>query len=58
MKKTAAIVVTYNRKKLLIQNLEALLKQTVAPQMDILIIEMAISVLIKEFSAPQTLKIA
>ncbi len=30
IKKTAAIVVTYNRKELLLQNIEALLKQDCA----------------------------
>ena len=38
IKKTAAIVVTYNRKELLLQNIEALLKQTVRNQLEIVII--------------------
>ena len=41
IKKTAAIVVTYNRKELLLQNIEALLKQTVRNQLEIVIIDNA-----------------
>lgn len=41
IKKTAAIVVTYNRKELLLQNIEALLKQTVRNQLGIVIIDNA-----------------
>lgn len=41
IKKTAAIVVTYNRKELLLQNIEALLKQTMRNQLEIVIIDNA-----------------
>ena len=41
IKKTVAIVVTYNRKELLLQNIEALLKQTVRNQLEIVIIDNA-----------------
>lgn len=41
IKKTATIVVTYNRKELLLQNIEALLKQTVRNQLEIVIIDNA-----------------
>ncbi len=39
MKDIAAIVVTYNRKKLLLENIESLLKQTVNNRLDIVIID-------------------
>ena len=39
--KTAAIIVTYNRKELLLQNIEALLKQTFFELLDIIIIDNA-----------------
>ena len=41
IKKTAAIVVTYNRKELLQQNIEALLKQTVSDTLEIIVIDNA-----------------
>lgn len=41
IRKTAAIVVTYNRKELLQQNIEALLKQTVRDTLEIIIIDNA-----------------
>lgn len=41
MKKVAAVVVTYNRKELLLQNIESLLKQTYNSYLDILIIDNA-----------------
>lgn len=41
MKRIAAIVVTFNRKNLLLQNIAALLKQTEIQQLDILIIDNA-----------------
>lgn len=41
MKKTAAIVVTYNRKELLRENIESLLLQTVKDEMDIIIVDNA-----------------
>lgn len=41
MKKVAAVVVTYNRKELLLQNIESLLKQTYNSCLDILIIDNA-----------------
>lgn len=39
--KTAAIVVTYNRKELLLENIQALMKQTVRNKLDIIIIDNA-----------------
>lgn len=39
--RVAAIVVTYNRKELLIENIESLLKQTVREKLDIIIIDNA-----------------
>lgn len=41
MKKVAAVVVTYNRKELLLENIESLLKQTVSDLLDIIIIDNA-----------------
>ncbi len=41
MKKTAAIVVTYNRKELLAENIARLLAQTLRSQMDIIVIDNA-----------------
>lgn len=41
MNKVAAIVVTYNRKKLLLENINCLLKQTTKPDLDIIIIDNA-----------------
>ena len=39
MKKVAAVVVTYNRKALLLENIESLLNQTVSDLMDIIVID-------------------
>ena len=39
MKKVAAVVVTYNRKELLLKNIESLLNQTYSSNLDILIID-------------------
>lgn len=39
--RVAAVVVTYNRKELLIENIESLLKQTASAEMDIVIIDNA-----------------
>ncbi|MCD8218208.1 MAG: glycosyltransferase family 2 protein [Clostridiales bacterium] len=41
MKKTAAIIVTYNRKELLAENIEHLLGQSLRSQMDIIVIDNA-----------------
>jgi len=41
MKKVAAVVVTYNRKALLLENIESLLNQTVSDLLDIVIIDNA-----------------
>lgn len=41
MKKIAAVVVTYNRKEILLKNIESLLKQTCSSKLDILIIDNA-----------------
>lgn len=41
MKKVAAVVVTYNRKELLLKNIESLLNQTYSSNLDILIIDNA-----------------
>lgn len=41
MKRIAAVVVTYNRKALLLENIKSLLHQTVADQLDIIIVDNA-----------------
>ena len=41
MKKIAAVVVTYNRKALLLENIESLLSQTVSDLLDIVIVDNA-----------------